>query len=430
MKSSILKYILVLILTFFIGENTAISQAMSPRQGFQKDKDMFGPAMFMYETVLFKSDQGENKTRLDIYVAFANDILQFVKEKSGDFLADYEIFASIYDKKNNLISEDSEAKKILVKKFILTNERRLSNRHKFSFDLLPGDYKFVLSLTDHDTQKSLRRETKIEVQTHQTDLYISDIIFGDSLKLNSSGDIENFNVNLGRKFVNPDSTFWAYFEIYPENLTDSLTLHYSLVNENNEVVFKEKSKFDPQTRIVPYLIDISRIVNISGHYTLLVSVTQQKSFNQKAKFSAVWRNSEFAKMNIDLAIKALREYIPSKDYKFLEEASDSAKRAFYREYWKKRDPSPGTKRNELLLEFNKRVEFSNNNFAVYSMKEDGWETDRGRIYIKYGQPSDVERNTEQINMPPFEIWYYQKLQRRFIFEDKSGNSDFKLVRIE
>jgi len=50
--------------------------------------------------------------------------------------------------------------------------------------------------------------------------------------------------------------------------------------------------------------------------------------------------------------------------------------------------------------------------------------------MKYGPPTDVERHQDQLNLPPYEIWYYDKLDRRYYFEDKSGLGDFQLVRIE
>ena len=34
------------------------------------------------------------------------------------------------------------------------------------------------------------------------------------------------------------------------------------------------------------------------------------------------------------------------------------------EYWKLKDPTPNTLKNELLIEFNSRVYYANNNFSV------------------------------------------------------------------
>lgn len=44
-----------------------------------------------------------------------------------------------------------------------------------------------------------------------------------------------------------------------------------------------------------------------------------------------------------------------------------------------------------------------------SRKRAGWETDRGRVVLKYGLPSDIELKTNEANMLPHEIWYYDRL---------------------
>ena len=46
--------------------------------------------------------------------------------------------------------------------------------------------------------------------------------------------------------------------------------------------------------------------------------------------------------------------------------------------WKKMDPTPSTEHNELMEEYYRRVSYSNENFDGW---KDGWETDRGMIYI-------------------------------------------------
>ncbi|OQX96121.1 hypothetical protein B6I21_01855 [candidate division KSB1 bacterium 4572_119] len=425
-----IKTILLTILTIVFIQN-AFGQMMSKGSGLAATKDMFGPALFLYKTAIFQSEQFEEKDRLDVYVAFANDILQFVKEREGIFSAEYELLISVFDKKKNLVGEYSEIQKIEENNFNLTNNRRLKNRHKFSFHLSPAVYELVINLTDHDTQKSLKRKKKISKKNFKTGRsMLSDVLFGNLLLLNSEGEIERFDTNLTGKFFNPDSSFWAYFEIYPKNPADSINVTYSILDANSDAVTRKTITLLPDKPIVPYLLDISKYVNMSGHYSLIINCHQEKQTTEKAKFSVVWRNTEFTKMNIEQSIKTMREFIPIKEYRYLMEAPDSVKKAYYKKFWEERDPTPESKKNELLDEFNRRVEFSNNYFSVHALKIEGWRTDRGKIYLKYGTPSEVERNMEQINLPPFEIWYYHKHQRRFVFEDKSGVGDFKLVRVE
>jgi hypothetical protein len=61
--------------------------------------------------------------------------------------------------------------------------------------------------------------------------------------------------------------------------------------------------------------------------------------------------------------------------------------------------------------------------------QEGWRSDRGRIYIKYGEPVDVERNPYDLDSEATEIWTYiiGGKERYFKFEDKTGNGDYRLM---
>jgi len=421
-----------LLINLLLITTVSLGQIFPRGLGIKKKSDMFGPSLFMYHISEFKSEKDPDMSRLDVEVVFANDILQFVKTNQGDFSARYDLIVSLFDKKDNLVEEKSAYQSIRVNEFSQTNDRKLSNHHQFSFYVPPGDYRLLVNLTDEDTKKTLRREQKLKVKGFLTDeAFLSNILFADRIKIDSTGEVKIFRTNVSNRFFNPDSSFWAYFEIYPKTLSDSLLLRYSIFNREEKRIALQKQTFLPNTKRIPYLIDLSKFIDITGQFTLMVYVSQAgKAKNLSVKFSVVWQNSSFKKMNTNLMLKTMRDYIPKDDYKFLETASDSARRAYFRDYWKKRDPTPKTERNELLEEFTRRVEFANNYFSVHSLNIDGWQTDRGKIYIKYGSPTEVDRRMDEIDLPPFEIWYYEHLHRRFIFEDKSGIGDFKLVRIE
>ena len=102
----------------------------------------------------------------------------------------------------------------------------------------------------------------------------------------------------------------------------------------------------------------------------------------------------------------------------------------FNEFWTQRDPTPGTYRNELKEEFFKRVDFANQNFPEIVTGREGWETDRGKIYIKNGPPDELDRQPTEINMPTAEIWFYAKQNKRFIFSDRQGNGVYRLVKVE
>ncbi|MCK7541168.1 MAG: GWxTD domain-containing protein [Marinilabiliales bacterium] len=80
---------------------------------------------------------------------------------------------------------------------------------------------------------------------------------------------------------------------------------------------------------------------------------------------------------------------------------------FVEEFWKRRDPDPDTALNEYRLEYEQRVERAGQLF--HGEGRSGWQTDRGRIYILFGPPS--ERQTYPMDAGGYcrEVWYYGSL---------------------
>ena len=96
-------------------------------------------------------------------------------------------------------------------------------------------------------------------------------------------------------------------------------------------------------------------------------------------------------------------------------------------FWKERDPTPSTSLNELMEEYYIRVNYVNEYFNM-SWRE-GWETDFGMIYILFGPPDRVERsNPTSASSSVYEVWYYSRLSKQFVFKDQNGFGDYKLDR--
>jgi len=108
----------------------------------------------------------------------------------------------------------------------------------------------------------------------------------------------------------------------------------------------------------------------------------------------------------------------------LKNAKISERDSLWQDFWKQKDPIPTTIKNESEIIYFNRVKYTNEHFSTY---KDGWKTDRGMIYIKYGPPDDVESHSFEIDSPPYEIWYYNKTRKKFIFVDKYGLGDYQLI---
>jgi GWxTD domain-containing protein len=95
------------------------------------------------------------------------------------------------------------------------------------------------------------------------------------------------------------------------------------------------------------------------------------------------------------------------------------------EFWKKKDPSPSTKRNEIMQEYYKRLLTATKKFSTSYIK--GWRTDMGMVYIIFGEPSAVDRHPFDMDTKPYEVWDYYEINRQFVFVDNTGFGDYRLI---
>ena len=122
---------------------------------------------------------------------------------------------------------------------------------------------------------------------------------------------------------------------------------------------------------------------------------------------------------------------PKEKEVFYELENDKERDLFIQEFWRQRDPTPGTPRNEFKDEHYRRIEYANKKFGRGNPFK-GWRTDRGRFYIMLGRPSHVEKfSTPDIH--PIEVWYYhgnpkqdQVPYYRLLFAQRYGGGEYEL----
>jgi GWxTD domain-containing protein len=68
-------------------------------------------------------------------------------------------------------------------------------------------------------------------------------------------------------------------------------------------------------------------------------------------------------------------------------STDDEREQFIEQFWLRRDPTPDTEENEYKEEHYRRIAYANEHFASGIP---GWKTDRGRMYIMYGPPDEID----------------------------------------
>ncbi|HZC23734.1 MAG TPA: GWxTD domain-containing protein [Candidatus Binatia bacterium] len=105
---------------------------------------------------------------------------------------------------------------------------------------------------------------------------------------------------------------------------------------------------------------------------------------------------------------------------FKQLSNDEERDNFIEAFWQRRDPTPDTEENEYKEEHYQRIAYANEHFAA---GVPGWRTDRGRIYIVYGKPDEIESHPSggtyerpmeegggETSTFPFEDWRYRYIE--------------------
>ena len=94
---------------------------------------------------------------------------------------------------------------------------------------------------------------------------------------------------------------------------------------------------------------------------------------------------------------------------FLQLETDRERDMFIEAFWKQRDPTPNTPKNEFKEEHYRRIASANQMYGR-GAPGPGWRTDRGKVYIILGEPQQKEVYDNESETVPVEIWFYQGIE--------------------
>jgi len=231
------------------------------------------------------------------------------------------------------------------------------------------------------------------------------------------------NVNYGKNFIFGETQF-LYFTISDSTFLNNLSL--SLMKKNidgNE--FSITEEYNPISLIKiknsTYQLNLNSNKLEVGPYKLLLT---SKSKIDTVFFETLWLDMPNSLYDLDLATRVLKYSATPEEYDELTSGNFEERVGKFKSYWAKKDPTPATRKNEIMAEYYRRVDYAYSKF--FTGKEYGWRTDRGKIYILYGDPDSRNRFFPP-NEPSQEIWVYKKANKTFVFADIDSKGDFKLL---
>ncbi|MFC1475132.1 GWxTD domain-containing protein [Candidatus Zixiibacteriota bacterium] len=261
----------------------------------------------------------------------------------------------------------------------------------------------------------------------------------------------NILVNPVSVYAENDTIAYLYGEVFNLDYNSDNNSYYLvsisiLDNMNNlyERLGSRKQKKSGKSSVITEAIDISNWPN--GNYKIELSVydlTNSQSdtvlipINKVSptevlsamESSTVKYENPYDTTSLDVKINLVRYLLEESQKRTLNSLSDTGKINFLAQYWKEHDENPATTICENQIEIIHLYNYANQYFSNNDIKTNGWKSDRGRIMMTYG----LWDERDEIQSPrignPYDVWYYRSLKSGgiFVFEDWTGNDDFRLV---
>ncbi len=322
------------------------------------------------------------------------------------------------------------------------------------FEANPGDYELIAQVIDLNSDKRgvYRKPITLHLfdQKHITlsEIELASIVQPTSKKSIFTKYKQDIVPNASLTFGLGTPVMYSYAEIYNMQYPsdkDSFEVDYKVLDLNGNPVKELPTVV--HHKVGKSSIDLGglNVVGLSsGVYFYRIKVTDLatgevaartkkfyvykpgEKFNTTPTFAGVNYNT-MTEEQVDEEFNKLTPIITDKDRKTFNNASLEGKRNFLKQFWKAHDTNPSTAVNEFQQQYMQRLEYVKEHFG--SSQVPGYKSDRGRVYLVYGPPDEIERNPVNLGGKPNQTWYYNGIQGGviFVFVDKTGFGSYELV---
>lgn len=252
----------------------------------------------------------------------------------------------------------------------------------------------------------------------------------------------------------PGATLQYYAEVYaPPAEAETYTLFSFLSeSEGGGPMPDHQNRLTRQVRPVDVVVgrmDVSALPSGIYHLRLVVLNEANEAVAEQSKRLFVinpdverpelaaglmtYEETLFAAMGeeeLDLNVRHARVIATAREQSQIDAlVTDDDRRAFLTAFWASRDEDGLPNSNEARRTFYDRMRFVDDRFGGFNRAS--YETDRGRVYLTYGPPTEVDRRLFESDAYPHEIWYYDNIPGEgrsvFVFVDRFSSNQFDLL---
>ncbi len=366
------------------------------------------------------------RSRLWVIVDVPHRSLQFERNQATKkFSAKFEVTLALRDERGQAVQLLDAARSLELDTYEATQPETLFVRYAQFLEAPPGKYNLEVTLSDFVSKGHGFFNSMVEIRDLQSlNLSVSDIILLESAPDHSFPSESQIVPAFRQRF---NSTIFAFAQARHVTVGQRMRAVLKIGGLQENAVSQAVLDTIANAETVNLFFPIPSAQLALGRVQLKLEVTSDnRSAHTERGMWVRWAQRPTSRVALNDYIEPMRLIMSSKEWKALKNAGPEEQRRLLTEFWSQRKPSADAAANLLEEEFYWRVGEANARFAWG--KGDGWESDRGRVYIIHGPPDNVQRRFDQRYGRSLEAWRYEAPVREFLFYDEHGDGRFVLIR--
>lgn len=390
-----------------------------------------GEPVFDVDYAAFRS--ARDSVRLEIYYRITNPHLSYVK-KGNQYAASYEITAILKGHGDRQAASASNRENYVLATFDETRRASGFLVNILTMSVIPGQYDLAVTVNDRISggTHTLHRAVDLHDATGP-DWVIGgpEFILPGATPPSDPRFLKDTMVyvpNVTRSLGGNDQPLSLYFEVYQTARHHAASVVLTATQAGEKRRFSDTILVDTSREISPihYQETIPKFTTGEARLEIVaLDETGRKVGTPVARGILIdWSLASMVANNWKDVVDMLVHIASREEMDSLRNVSAENREVAFDRFWQSKDPSPGSDANEWKEEYYRRVRFANQQFTTPF--QPGWRTDFGTVYIRYGEPDEVERFPFELDSKPYEVWHYYAQRRRFTFVDTRGNGDYEL----
>ncbi len=390
------------------------------------------------------------ETRVDLYTKMPYQSLRFLSQDEG-FATRYSVSVDVYrtndaGEPQGLVRSRMWERDVTAPTYDATQSDSLYDYATQSLQLAPGSYALEVQVEDATSNRTFTRTLPLTVRSFDGAVAMSDLLIADRY----DSDAQVLFPNVSNAIGTDREEFTLFYELYAKQAR-RVRVRYEVVRQKRErqkpAVLRPLLGLPPREDDLPEqdfqatetlalragrnpaTLTLQANTFEAGDYLFKVQIESEAGAplaSAEKAFTVRWMGLHEQIADLSGAVSQLRYIAKDREIRAIRDASTPEERfRQFQTFWDKRDPTPGTRRNERMEEYYYRVAYANRNYGRF--RDSGWNTDRGEVHIRFGEPDFVESHTYNYGDKPYQVWYYYRIGRRFIFVDETGFDDFELL---